>query len=287
MYGLVWLASYPKSGNTWFRAFLTNLIRGDGYDLDINTLIGGPIASSREVFDELVGYDSSNLTKPEIDQLYPEVYARMALEAQKSQTNVYYKIHNANLVVDSSKGSTPSAYAVRTIYLVRNPLDIAISFANHLGWDSLDHMICQMANPNFTLASNRKRFNNQLCQTLSSWSGHVESWLAGIDNHNVFIIKYEDMLKNPQQTFSDAVNFLQLPYSSDQIRSAIQNSEFYKLQKLEQSHGFRERPEKSRLFFRKGTVGTWQDTLSESQIEMVINEHATVMRRLGYLSESF
>src|SRR5690606_3634079 len=65
MSGILWLASYPKSGNTWFRAFLTNLLREDDEPADINDLVGGPIAGSREPFDEAVGYDSGDLTEDE------------------------------------------------------------------------------------------------------------------------------------------------------------------------------------------------------------------------------
>ena len=38
MAGIIWLASYPKSGNTWLRAFLHNLLRDPGRPYDINKL---------------------------------------------------------------------------------------------------------------------------------------------------------------------------------------------------------------------------------------------------------
>ena len=66
---IIWLASYPKSGNTWFRIFLTNLLQKHTSPANINELTGGPIASSRQLFDELTGIDSSDLTFDEIEKL--------------------------------------------------------------------------------------------------------------------------------------------------------------------------------------------------------------------------
>ncbi|MEJ2083836.1 MAG: sulfotransferase, partial [Acidobacteriota bacterium] len=38
MTGIVWLASYPKSGNTWLRAFLMNFLDPGKRPVDINQL---------------------------------------------------------------------------------------------------------------------------------------------------------------------------------------------------------------------------------------------------------
>ncbi|HJX72016.1 MAG TPA: hypothetical protein VJ346_08695, partial [Bacteroidales bacterium] len=68
---IVWLASYPKSGNTWFRIFLTNLLNHTNEPVDINNLYPSTIASSRSLFDEATGLESSDLTLDEIELLRP------------------------------------------------------------------------------------------------------------------------------------------------------------------------------------------------------------------------
>ena len=73
MGGIYWLASYPKSGNTWFRTFLRNLIEDGDQPADINDLSTGSIASSRGWLDEVLGFDTAELDPDEVDRLRPEV----------------------------------------------------------------------------------------------------------------------------------------------------------------------------------------------------------------------
>ena len=77
---IVWLASYPKSGNTWLRAVLTNYLRDDREPASINALVGGPVASDRETFSEIVGLDSSDLTPEEILRHRPLFHELLARE---------------------------------------------------------------------------------------------------------------------------------------------------------------------------------------------------------------
>ena len=79
---IVWIASYPKSGNTWFRLFLSNIMNNGDYPVNINSIIG-EIASNRELFDEITGVPSSILCKKEILRLRPEVYRYIANKSEK------------------------------------------------------------------------------------------------------------------------------------------------------------------------------------------------------------
>ncbi|KAB2870631.1 MAG: sulfotransferase domain-containing protein, partial [Bacteroidales bacterium] len=92
---IVWLASYPKSGNTWFRVFLSNLLSESDQPADINNLYATPIASSRELFDEATGLSSAELTLDEIDILRPGVYS---YAARNSKEILFQKVHDAWLL---------------------------------------------------------------------------------------------------------------------------------------------------------------------------------------------
>ena len=78
---IIWLASYPKSGNTWMRILLTNYLRNANMPANINNLDGGPIASARQVFDDNVGIEASDLTQDEIERYRPYVYEMMSEQA--------------------------------------------------------------------------------------------------------------------------------------------------------------------------------------------------------------
>ena len=78
---IVWLASYPKSGNTWFRIFLSHLIMDhDLHFVNVNNQLYTPISSAREILERYTGFESSLLTHDEVDNLRREVYLREAEE---------------------------------------------------------------------------------------------------------------------------------------------------------------------------------------------------------------
>jgi aryl sulfotransferase len=280
MSGIIWLASYPKSGNTWFRIFLTNLLRDSDTPASINELEKTPIASAREIFDQNIGFDSSDLSADEIDRLRPELYCFMAEEAKEP---LFMKIHDAYIEVADNTPLIPQEATVCAIYFVRNPLDVAVSFAHHNGTD-YDTAITNMANDVFTFCGKSKRLHKQLRQKLLTWSDHVLSW-ADAAPFPVCLLRYEDMKVKPLETFRRAVQFAGLHHSDTQIEKALAFSKFEVVQQQEESEGFQEKSAVSNCFFRKGESGSWREELSQNQVARIIRDHGEVMRRFGYLNE--
>ena len=118
MGGIIWLASYPKSGNTWLRAVLSNY-RDDGEEpADINELGGGPIASARSPFDDAVGVEASDLTEAEIERYRPRIYRQMA---ESSQETLFLKVHDAYAYTADGLPLMPKEATAGVIYIVRDP----------------------------------------------------------------------------------------------------------------------------------------------------------------------
>lgn len=280
MNGFVWLASYPKSGNTWFRVFLSNLLTHADEPVNINDLLTMTIASKRLVFDEAVGIEASDLTESEIDLLRPEVYAKWAQETQELQ---FHKIHDAFRFLENGRPLVPFIHGVKVLYFIRNPLDVAVSYANHTGQD-INKTIVNMGDNNYFIGRNSDRCNLQFRQILFSWSEHVRSW---IDRSEIplHVIRYEDMKNNTMDTFKTAVQFLKLDYTDDKILKAIEFSEFDRLKSQEQTYGFRERAPACASFFNKGKSGVWRESLTDMQIQQIIDDHRAIMKRFGYLNE--
>ena len=281
MKGIVWLASYPKSGNTWFRTFLTNYLRDADQPARINALDGGPIASARRPFDEAVGYDSGELSHDEIDQLRPEVYLRQAREAEET---IYCKIHDAYTVLPDGRPLIPPEATASVLYFVRNPLDVAVSFAHHSGHDRYDRMINHMAQDENSFCETNATEVNQLRQKLLSWSSHVKSWVdaPGIRVH---VLRYEDMKLRPEETFAEAVRFAGFADDPARVKKAIEFSRFEEMKKQEEKDGFGEKMPLAKSFFRKGEIGSWREKLTPEQASKIAADHAEVMRRFGYLDE--
>jgi aryl sulfotransferase len=280
MKNIIWLTSYPKSGNTWFRFFLANLQTDREEPADINRLVETPVASTRVVFDDITGIGSADLTHDEIDRLRPEVYRFLSEESKETR---FMKIHDAYTYVEGGIPLVPSEVTRGVIYFIRSPLDVAVSFANHSGID-IDQAIKQMNDETFCLCDATGKLEVQLRQRLLSWSKHVQSWIQapGLD---VLVIRYEDMKQKPVETFTRAARFAGLEYPPGKIRKALKQSNFKEMQRQEQEKGFREKSPSCDVFFYKGEIGTWRNVLNKKQVQTIIRYHKDVMKQFGYLEK--
>jgi aryl sulfotransferase len=284
----IWLASYPKSGNTWFRMMLANLSAKDGKPIDINDPPGlGPHACAREPFERLLLIDTSLLTHDEIDCLRPRVYEEMARggidrsEAPVDQPVRYILVHDAYEL--TSKGEPLLAGprgANGTILIVRDPRDVASSLANHLRV-SVDEAIEHMDDTRQARIA-PGRLHRLFRQRSLGWSAHALSWLEQTDIP-ICIVRYEDLKADTLGVFSRALEFAGEPAGAAEIRQAVAFADFGELRRQEQENGFRESPqEPGGPFFRRGDAGAWRDELSAEQIARIEASHAPMMRRLGY-----
>lgn len=279
MKSIVWLASYPKSGNTWVRIFLANYLSPDGGPVDINALATGPIASSRDVFDDLTGVDAADLTPEEIMAWRPDVYRLWSAEASAPH---FVKAHDAQIQNSHRQWLFPPDASAGVIYSVRNPLDVAVSFAAHAGV-SIDLIVDRMCR-DYSMSAGIDRPSGQLTQRLLTWSGHVGSWLDGTEIPTL-AVRYEDLLADPMAHFRAVVQFAGLQLDENRLESAVRHSHFESLRAQELAHGFKERPAKSAdHFFRQGRSGGWRAALSHEHARTVIEAHGAVMRRFGYLT---
>jgi hypothetical protein len=271
---IIWLASYPKSGNTWLRAFLHNLLRNppDGYD--INKLDDFTLSESAEGWYRLVDDQPRQIYAPaEAAAMRPKVHRHLTKVFPDS---IFVKTHCA-VMEDHGVPTITFEVTAGAIYVVRNPLDVAISYAHHLG-ASVDDAITYMAKPSAMSPAG----NGHVHELLGSWSEHVESWTAQ-PSPALHFVRYEDMLTKPQSTFAGIVRFLQLKPPRDRLERAIARASFRVLQEQERRHGFKEKSQVAERFFREGKAGQWQKTLTPEQVERIASAHAEQMRRFGYL----
>jgi hypothetical protein len=280
MPGIIWLASYPKSGNTWMRIFLTNYLRNGAAPADINHLDGGPIASAREIFDELVGVEASDLTQDELESLRPQVYEQFTQDLKQDE---FLKVHDAYTFNSAGLPLFPPAASRAVINIIRNPLAIAPSLANHIN-DSVERAIETLNNQKKAGEKRLIGLSGQLPQRWLNWSEHVNSW-AQAPGQRVLTIRYEDLKRNTFPAFRAVVRFVGLDDDEERIHKAIEFSAFDQVKKQEQERGFRERIRPT-SFFRKGESAAWKSELTLVQIEQILKIHAETMRHYGYLDSA-
>ena len=277
---IVWLASYPKSGNTWFRIFLSHLIMDhDLHFVNVNNQLYTPISSAREILERYSGFESSLLTHDETDILRRDVYLREAEEY--GGKFLFKKCHDAYVKASDGQWMFPAEATKCCIYLIRNPFDVAVSlfFHNNTG---INDAVAALNNDNYAFCAGRQALFNQLRQRMGTWSEHVASWENAPDM-DVHIMRYEDMEADPVETFFKTVEFIGMKRSKEAVEKALELSSMNKLKKYEQEYGFREKPANAENFFRKGKAGDWKNHLTEDHIKSIIGKNEDVMRKFGYL----
>lgn len=280
MGNILWLASYPKSGNTWVRAFLQNYLDNSSSPVDINTIHKNSVDEVKAYRYQpylSAGQSTTDLSLEEVCSIRPMVQAQMAAEAPAT---VFVKTHNFQ---GEYKGYPLHNWQVSSgaIYVVRNPLDVVVSLKHYFDY-SYDEAIAYMA---AEMAGTPNEPEN-VPQLVSSWSQHVSSWTQEGGN-NMLVLKYEDLLAHPQRSFRKIESLLGLRKDVKRLAKAIRFSSFNQLKQQEQSAGFNEKHENAGSFFRKGQINQWRDELTEVQIKQIIADHREQMLRFKYLPKEY
>jgi aryl sulfotransferase len=277
---IVWVVSYPKSGNTWLRALLTNYRREGDRAAGINEL-EGVWAISRLWFDQWTGVEASALPDHVVERLRPAVYRCWSREATET---LYVPVHEAWRRTDRGEPLFPAEISGGVIYVGRNPLDVVPSWAAYFGVEVAE-AVDQVCDPEH-VPPVALGLPMLLRQVVGDWSGHVRSWLddSGLPLH---MVRYEDLVADPENVFAGVIRFCGLPIDQEQVARAIRFSDFTELQRQEREAGFYELPPKaSAPFFRRGRPGGWREELSPDLVERLIDVHRDTMRRLGYLDDA-
>lgn len=278
MGGLVWIASYPKSGNTWTRNFLHNLLRPGDDTQNINDM-------HHLTTYEIAGRWYEGLVDKPIAECSTEDVAKVRMQAQQRIADdtdglVFVKTHNA-LVRDHGVSMINTAITAGAIYVVRNPLDVAISYSHHLN-ATIDAAIERMNQPGVQTNNHE----NVVYEILGSWTQNVHSWTRR-EHQALHIMRYEDMLSDPEKTFAKLCTFLQLRPARAALTAAIEKSSFNRLKEQEDKEGFREKPKDAKRFFREGRADVWKEQLSREQAQRIVEAHREQMKRFGYVPEGF
>lgn len=273
MGNIVWLASYPKSGNTWLRAFLANLVANRTAPVPLAELPNyGRLEAEPELYSRIAGQPNTELDFAQLCALRPQVHAAIAAAAPKT---VFVKTHSMAGAIDGVPLLTPSVSA-GSIYVVRNPLDVAISMSHHFGID-VDAAIDYLGNEN-SATENGELFVSEF---LGSWSQHVKSW-ADMESERILILRYEDLLEKPAKWFGKVARMIGVDDRA-RVERAVRHSDFRALAEMEKRDGFVEVPIKGKRFFRAGRSNQWRDKLSRDQVARIVAAHREQMQRFGYV----
>lgn len=270
-----WLVSYPRSGNTWLRLALWTLKSGRPATLDA---LGefGRMAVSRHLLDTMLDCDSGLMTPGEIQKLRPRLHRVLA----ETRPGILIKVHDSWLRTSDRAPIHAPGITRRTIYLIRDPRDVAVSWARFSG-RSIDAAIAFLADPDATIGATSGNIGLQLPMRVGSWSRNVASW---VDESRLepLVVRYEDMVADPSGALRAIAGYLEWPVTEATLAMAIDATRFDRLAAMEAKGGFAERPASADSFFRTGRPSGWTEDLDPRQAARIERDHREIMARFGY-----
>ena len=285
---IIWLASYPKSGNTWLRFYIISLLMGKQTNLNLNHLRAIMNYPHSTQFEDLVSdlFDFDDIAKNWIT-------SQNKINSNKNLR--FFKTHN---MLGKFRGNlfTNSENTLGSIYIVRDPRNVVTSVKNHYSLSNYEEATEFIFNENQVLSlSDRqkdlylksKKF--PLTQFVGSWKTHYLSWKNMKKNY--LLVRYEDLVESPKNEFTKIADFvgnlLKLKFTEDQIDNAISLSSFDKLEKMEKDNGFTEstidKDGKRNKFFFLGPKNDWKKILNNKTTSLIEKEFESEMKELKYL----
>ncbi len=268
-----WLASYPKSGNTWLRWFLSSYL-ADGSAVGLDDLLPTGNPAARQLIDRHLGIDSADLSREELAQLHPIALQRAITSGPDQRC---WKTHAA--AVDGGVCWLPQAVDNRLVLIVRDPRDVALSYAAFAGVDQ-QTAVSWLNDSGHRLPLYDRGIGPDVPVYTGSWSEHLRSWL-GLESEKLLVLRYEDLHDSPHQAFTRLVRHLRLEPCEHRLARAIEATRFEQAAALESTHGFAEAPA-GRRFFVAGRVGRWRDELAPELADRLLQAHGQTMRKMGY-----
>ena len=268
-----WLASYPKSGNTWVRMFLNAYTTG--FPLEINSafqFVMGDIYP--EGMQMLCPRPLSTLNTAQQYMYHTGMLLNLLLYGPSR--DVCLKTHNAKCRVEDIP-TIPPAISRGAIYVIRDPRDVVVSVSHHFDL-TIDKAIEFMNNKK----QGAQHKDTNLVHILLTWSLNVLTWTEKNKDVPVTIIRYEDLLDDPETNFRKILeNFGIKKVREERFKFALEESTFERLRGYEDKHGFREKAHGEK-FFRVGKKGQWKDILTEEQVQKIEEDHGEIMEKHGY-----
>ena len=280
---IVWLASYPKSGNTLVRSMLSAYLFSKDGNFNFDLLKNIRKFPDFGVFKNL-GVDITD--ENEVVKNY--IYVQKEINKRDGNSVRFLKTHAALNDINGHK-FTDLKNTLGAIYIVRDPRKIVLSYANHSQItlnESLDRLI------ELRTLGGEKDEQNQSVTHVGSWSSNYQSWKEFKKIKKYLLIKYEDLVSDPEKALISILEFThklsnaKFMLDETKLKNVLNSTTFENLQNLEKKNSFPEaiRGSDGKLitFFKYGEKNTGKNLPKEinSKIEQVLSSE---MKELGYL----
>ena len=275
---IIWIASYPKSGNTLIRAILTSLIFSEDGIVDFKNLHRISNFSNGFFFKKFISSYENILETS-------KYWIKAQEELNKNKKLKFFKTHNALCTINGN-AFTNEINTAGCIYVVRDPRDVVVSASKYYDL-SHDKTKNNMFNEKMDLMNDMK--GSPFNTFLGSWPNHYNSWTKNCKN--VLLIKYENLIENKENEIRRIISFLnkfvKISFDEKKIINCIESSSFQNMKIMDQNGLF---PENSKdfkgnkiPFFTSGKKGNWRGVLEEKIVSQIEKRFQKEMLELSYI----
>ena len=285
---IIWLASYPKSGNTWVRCFLSSLIYTENGEANFESLKNIMQYPQRRFFNNLKG---------NVDNIYTlsSNWVPSQVKLNSDKKNKILKTHNIMCSINKN-AFTDNENTKGVIYIVRDPRNVVTSIQNHFYKKDANDALSFILDENKIKGRNLENLDkniskdNEIITLISSWGQHYNSWKNF--KKNFLLLKYENLIKDPYKEFSKLreylYNILNLSFSDNKFRQSVESNTFKNLKSLEIQRGFEEGVSRKNLekkidFFNLGEENDFNKILDKKVIEKIELRFNSEMKELNYI----
>ena len=277
---IIWISSYPKSGNTYLRSFISSYFFSKKGKFDFNLLLN------------ILQFPSIKFTKK---NLYSNLEASQNwIYNQKqffgSEKINFVKTHNALVEFQGNKFTTNNE-TIGAIYIVRDPRNLITSLTHHYSL-TYDQAYTKLIDENCTLLEKSRENDHSNFTFLSSWSKHYKSW-KNCEDFKVLFLKYEDIENNKYETFKKIILFINNiskknnKIDEKKLLNSINSTNFSNLRNKEEIEGFEEsifskETGGKKRFFNLGFNNRWQKLLPKNILDKLNNNLKNELNELGY-----
>ena len=276
---IIWIASYPKSGNTYLRSFISSYFFSKKGKFDFNLLLN------------ILQFPSVKFTKKNLNSKLEASQNWIYNQKQFfSGENIHFiKTHNA---LDHYEGNnfTSKNLSLGAIYIVRDPRNLITSMTHHYSLN-YDEAYKKLIDQNASLLERSLENDFSNFTFLGSWSSHYKSWKNSKDFETLFL-KYEDLENNKYETFKKIVQFInnlkkkKISINEKKLLNSIKSTNFSNLRNKEENEGFEEsvysKSGEKKRFFNLGFNNRWQKILPKNILSKLNNNLQNDLNDLGY-----
>ena len=280
---IIWLASYPKSGNTWVRSIISSLLYSKEGNFNFELIKKIEQFPEKKYFENLID-KFDNFNKITENWILAQEKINLSDEVK------LFKTHQGKYTVGKNN-FTDKNNTLATIYIVRDPRNLVTSISNHFSLTKSEASNFLLTPQLIGNGKSMKEKIGGMYNLLGTWNEHYKSWTRNKDDF--LLIKYENLIINTEEELKKIILFLRkyldFDTNTEKNKKIIETTKFDNLKKMEEQGEFLEAVKSkytnnSVNFFHLGPKNKWENNLDKEIKKDIEKKFEKEMKELGYIN---